>query len=232
MLTGCHWSCGTVLTKRSMASFKTSMPVAWATWVHPKYCARSTFFGSSIGVGNDWARNETHISLLYRFQIKQNTHRQTFDLSCLVFDARWAGCWDAWRDCGRSRRRPLRKRPCPDFVGDCVRSWFSCICRGACWQLCGRACRIWRHDTCACGWCDLVPRKQNPYKNIRYIFHRLATFKYYWLLIYRENLETYFFIFCKITLDNNCNFLNLLSKINRNPNWDIIILWNDQIKIG
>lgn len=39
----------------SMAVLITSMPVGCATSIDPKYSALSTFFGSSIGVGNDCA---------------------------------------------------------------------------------------------------------------------------------------------------------------------------------
>lgn len=43
----------------SIAVFSTSMPVGWFTSSEPKYCAFSTFFGSSIGVGNDCAVSAT-----------------------------------------------------------------------------------------------------------------------------------------------------------------------------
>jgi hypothetical protein len=39
----------------SIASLSTVIPTACCTSVNPKYCALSTFFGSSIGVGKDCA---------------------------------------------------------------------------------------------------------------------------------------------------------------------------------
>ena len=58
-LTERHLSVGTVDTSLSIASFSISIPVARDTCVQPRYCARRTFFGSSMGVGNDWARKHT-----------------------------------------------------------------------------------------------------------------------------------------------------------------------------
>ena len=55
-LTAHHLSVGRVDTSLSIASLSISIPVALDTCVEPRYCARRTFFGSSMGVGNDWAR--------------------------------------------------------------------------------------------------------------------------------------------------------------------------------
>lgn len=52
-LTFSHCSGRELFMAASMAAFKTCMPVGWATSAEPKYWAFSTFFGSSIGVGND-----------------------------------------------------------------------------------------------------------------------------------------------------------------------------------
>jgi len=54
-----HFSLGTVDISLSIASLSISIPVARDTCVEPRYCARRTFFGSSIGVGNDWAGKYT-----------------------------------------------------------------------------------------------------------------------------------------------------------------------------
>lgn len=55
ILTGCHWSWGIEVMSLSIDSFIISIPVALDTWVDPRYWALSIFFGSSMGVGKDWA---------------------------------------------------------------------------------------------------------------------------------------------------------------------------------
>lgn len=55
-----HFSVGTLDISLSIALLSISIPVARDTCVEPRYCARRTFFGSSIGVGNDWAKKSTH----------------------------------------------------------------------------------------------------------------------------------------------------------------------------
>lgn len=51
----------------SMAAFSVSMPVGWFTSVEPKYWAFNTFFGSSIGVGNDCANEQKQQQIYCHF---------------------------------------------------------------------------------------------------------------------------------------------------------------------
>lgn len=93
MLTGIQVSWG-VLDNWSIASFKVSMPVALLTWQLPRYWARRTFFGSSIGVGNDWSERKIKnvnkdVTLTSAIQIgarewsKNESHSQNqWNLSC------------------------------------------------------------------------------------------------------------------------------------------------------
>lgn len=53
-----HWSGRELFMAASMAELSTAIPVGWATSADPKYWALSTFFGSSIGVGKDWAESK------------------------------------------------------------------------------------------------------------------------------------------------------------------------------
>ena len=52
----------------SIAAFNTSIPVGFVTCTTPTYWDRITFFGSSIGVGNDWAEKKLQ-TLMGRFLI-------------------------------------------------------------------------------------------------------------------------------------------------------------------
>lgn len=68
-LTFRHWFNGVLDTIWSIASFNTSIPVAEVTCIEPRYCAFNTFFGSSIGVGNDCAVTIKQLSLSLSFLI-------------------------------------------------------------------------------------------------------------------------------------------------------------------
>ena len=46
---------GLLVMASSMAWLRVSMPLGRFTWSDPTYSAFTTFFGSSMGVGNDWA---------------------------------------------------------------------------------------------------------------------------------------------------------------------------------
>lgn len=72
ILTGCHCSGGTDAISLSMDSLRVSIPVAHDTCVHPRYWARRIFFGSSIGVGKDWAVKHKLYTIVHKLFIKMN----------------------------------------------------------------------------------------------------------------------------------------------------------------
>lgn len=80
-----HCSDGASFISFSMASFIVFIPTAWCTSVLPKYCARNTFFGSSIGVGKDCAGKQIELRVIpNNLELELNYHVAFFVDSLLA----------------------------------------------------------------------------------------------------------------------------------------------------
>lgn len=95
----------------SMAVFSTSMPVGWLTKVEPKYWAFSTFFGSSIGVGNDCANKQNAEVSISIIQIP-TTFIQIIEWECVcvraVMSVRWMVLFNFLSVCNWTRTRHIK----------------------------------------------------------------------------------------------------------------------------
>ena len=93
-----HCSLGLVVIICSMASFRISIPVDRVTCSAPRYIARSTFFGSSIGVGKDWAVkiNRKFVNTLKsRHKLDQNWF-QNWREPERFNNFLWSWSWNEW----------------------------------------------------------------------------------------------------------------------------------------